>query len=70
MQRHRKHVHQACATSNDLLCRMWKDGVAPTTKTFVSLITALPKGGDDALDVVVQVPLNPKLSFLLHQLSL
>lgn len=34
--------------------RMWKDGVTPTTKTFVSLITAFAKGG--ALDVVVQVP--------------
>jgi hypothetical protein len=36
-------------------CRMWKEGVLPTTKTFVSLISALSKGADDAMDVVVEV---------------
>ena len=34
---------------------MWKEGVLPTTKTFVSLISALSKGADDAMDVVVEV---------------
>jgi hypothetical protein len=47
---------------------MWKDGVAPTTKTFVSLISALSKGADDAMDVVVEVCVCHWL--ILTQLSL
>lgn len=39
--------------------------MAPTTKTFVSLIAAMSKGGDDALDVVVLVPLPSCFFFLL-----